>query len=193
MTCTHRCNGPEPIVRAARAKIGGIVRTPVSVAITTDHTVPMITTNNIAPSVWPNQSNASGTQQTLGNVCKPRASTPIVSSTNVEDAVNNPSGKPIANPIKYPSNNRRNVTAVACNKVPSRNAPPRYSATLPGDGNKIGDQIFARTITLQIASSAMKNKIASDVRLMFAQALGLAGSFSTHGSIPPRAARSRYC
>src|SRR5229473_1636749 len=55
----------------------------------------MITTNNIAPSVCPNHSNASGTQQTLGSVCKPSASTPIVSSTNFEDAVSNPSGKPI--------------------------------------------------------------------------------------------------
>src|SRR5205814_6639907 len=154
ITCSHRWNGPEPIVRAARAKIGGMVRTPVSVAITTDQTVPMITTNNIAPSVWPNQSNASGTQQTLGSVCKPRASTPIVSSTNFEDAVNNPSGRPIASPIKYPSNKRRNVTAVPCNKVPSRKALVRYSATLRGDGNKIGDQISACTIAAQITISA---------------------------------------
>src|SRR5438094_3282486 len=70
ITWIHRWNGPEPIVRAARAKIGEIVRTPVSVAITTDQTVPMITTKSIAPSVCPNHSNARGTQQTLGNVCR---------------------------------------------------------------------------------------------------------------------------
>src|SRR5436305_9910360 len=161
MTYTQRCNGLDPIVRAARAKIGGIVRTPVSVAITTDQTVPMITTNNIAPSVCPNQSNASGTQQTLGSVCKPSASTPIVSSTNFEDAVSNPSGRPMTSPIKYPSNKRRSVTDVACNKVPSRKALVRYSVTLAGDGSKIGDQIFARTIADQIATSVIKNRAAS--------------------------------
>src|SRR6202045_3109020 len=155
-----------------------MVRTPVSVAITTDQTVPMITTNNIAPSVCPNQSNASGTQQTLGNVCKPSASTPMVSSTNFEDAVSSPSGRPMASPIKYPSNKRRSVTDVACNNVPSRKALARYSDTLPGDGNKIGDQIFARTIALQIATSAIKNKAASNVRLMFVPALDSACSFS---------------
>jgi hypothetical protein len=36
------------MVRAARVKMGGMLRTPVSVAITTDQTVPMMTTNNIA-------------------------------------------------------------------------------------------------------------------------------------------------
>ena len=34
----------------------------------------MTTTNSMALSVWPNQSSASGTQQTLGRVCKPSAS-----------------------------------------------------------------------------------------------------------------------
>src|SRR3984893_10653034 len=154
-----------------------MVRTPVSVAITTDQTVPMITTNNIAPSVCPNQSNASGTQQTLGNVCKPSASTPIVSSTNFEDAVRSPSGKPMSSPIKYPSNKRRIVTVVACNKVPSRKALIRYSPTLLGAGNRIGEQIFARTIAVQIATSATKNKTASNVRLMFVQVSGSACSF----------------
>src|SRR5436305_12339085 len=117
-----------------------MVRTPVSVAITTDQTVPMITTNNIAPSVWPNQSNASGTQQTLGSVCNPRASTPIVSSTNFEDAVNNPSGRPIASPIKYPSNKRRNDTAVAYTNVPSLKALVRYYDKTRGEGKKIDDK-----------------------------------------------------
>src|SRR5205823_8911192 len=173
--------------------MGGIVRTPVSVAITTDQTVPMITTNNIAPSVCPNQSSASGTQQTLGSVCNPSASTPIVSSTNFEDAVNSPSGKPIASPIKYPSNKRRSVTVVACNNVPSRKALARYSATLRGDGNKIGDQIFARTIMVQIATSATKNKTASKVRLIFVRALDSARSFSARESIARRAVQSRYC
>ena len=59
------------MVRAARAKIGGIVRAPLSVAMITDQSVPMTTTNSIALSVCPNQSSASGTQQTLGSVCKP--------------------------------------------------------------------------------------------------------------------------
>ena len=40
----------------------------------TDQTVPMMTTNSIALSVWPNQSSASGTQHTLGSVCSPSAS-----------------------------------------------------------------------------------------------------------------------
>src|SRR5438477_12929344 len=144
--------------------------------MTTDQTVAMITTNNIAPSVCPNQSNASGTQQTLGRVCKPSASTPMVSSTNFEDAVNNPSGNPITSPIKYPSNKRRSVTAVACNKVPSRKALVRYSATLLGEGNKIGNQISACTIAAQITISATKNKTASNARLMLARALGSACS-----------------
>src|SRR2546430_8152582 len=144
-----------------------MVRTPVSVAITTDQTVPIITTNNIAPSVWPNQSKASGTQQTLGNVCNPSASTPIVSSTNFDDAVRRPSGSPISSPIKYPTNKRRSVTAVACNNVPSRNALAKYSATLLGEGSKIGDQICARTSAAQIATSATKNEIANNARLMF--------------------------
>src|SRR6202011_2050231 len=138
----------------------------------------MITTNNIAPSVCPNQSSARGTQQTLGNVCNPSASTPIVSSTNFEDAVSRPSGRPIASPIKYPTSSRRSVTAVACSKVPSRNALFKYSATLPGEGNKIGDQIFARTIADQIAASAMKNKIANKARLIFGRAVDLERNFS---------------
>src|SRR5207302_2725630 len=183
--------GPEPIVLAARAKIGEIVRTPVSVAITTDQTVPMITTNNIAPSVCPNQSNASGTQQTLGSVCSPSASTPIVSSTNFEDAVRRPSGKPIASPIKYPINKRRSVTAVACSKVPSRNALTKYSPTLRGEGNKIGDQMFARTNAVQIATSATKNKMANNVRLMLAS--DLERNLSARASAAPRVARFRCC
>src|SRR5205814_9450452 len=137
--------------------MGGIVRTPVSVAITTDQTVPMITTNNIAPSVWPNHSSASGTQQTLGKVCKPSASTPIVSSTKVSDAVKRPSGKPIASPMKYPIRSRRNVTDAALTKLPSRAALTRYSKTLCGDGSNTGDQIFARTTAVQIATNTTKN------------------------------------
>jgi len=50
------------------------------VAIITDHIVPMTTTKSIAVSVWPNQINASGTQQTLGRVWQPSASDPTVSS-----------------------------------------------------------------------------------------------------------------
>src|ERR1700751_6439041 len=57
------------------------------------------TTKSIAVSVCPNQSSASGTQQTLGSVCKPSASTPSVSSQNLYRAVSNPSGKPAAMPI----------------------------------------------------------------------------------------------
>ena len=87
-------------VRAARAKMGGMLRTPVSVAMTTDQTVPMMTTNNIALSVWPNQSKARGIQQTLGKVWRPRAMTPMVSSTNLEAEVRRPSGRPIAIPMR---------------------------------------------------------------------------------------------
>jgi hypothetical protein len=48
----------EPIVRAARAKIGGTLRTPLSVTVITDQSVPMITTKRIAASVCPNLSSA---------------------------------------------------------------------------------------------------------------------------------------
>src|SRR5439155_3349994 len=140
--------------------------------MTTDQTVPMITTNNIAPSVWPNQSNASGTQQTLGNVCKPSASTPIVSSMNVSEAVRSPSGKPIASPIRYPSNRRRSVTIEALSNVPSRAELTRYSNTLAGDGNNTGDQICARTIAAQIPTRTAKNKKASNARVMNLAPLG---------------------
>ncbi len=65
----------------------------------TDQVVPMTTTNSMAPSVWPNHSSASGTQQTLGRVCRPSASEPSVSSKNCDVLVSSPSGKPIARPI----------------------------------------------------------------------------------------------
>src|SRR6266513_4830659 len=92
ITFVHLCRPVEPIVLAARAKIGGILRTPVSVAITTDQTVPITTTKSMALSVWPNQSNASGTQQTLGNVCKPSDKVPMVSCKILQRAVSKPSG-----------------------------------------------------------------------------------------------------
>src|SRR5213079_1782769 len=76
ITLVHLWRPVEPIVFAARAKIGGMFRTPVSVAITTDQTVPMTTTKSIALSVWPNQGKASGIQQTLGKVWSPSARTP---------------------------------------------------------------------------------------------------------------------
>src|SRR5205809_6044620 len=98
ITFVHLCNPVDPIVFAARAKIGGILRTPVSVAMTTDQTVPITTTNNMALSVWPNQSNANGTQYTLGSVWNPSASTPMVSSMNFEAEVKSPSGRPIRIP-----------------------------------------------------------------------------------------------
>jgi hypothetical protein len=83
ITLSHACSRFEPMVRAARAKIGGTLRTPLSVAMMTDQSVPMMTTKSIAASVCPNQRIASGTQQTLGSVCKPSASTPSVSSQSL--------------------------------------------------------------------------------------------------------------
>jgi hypothetical protein len=59
----------------------------------------MMTTKSIAISVCPNQSSARGIQQTLGSVCKPSASNPIVSSQNLTRAVSSPSGKPAAMPM----------------------------------------------------------------------------------------------
>src|SRR5260370_19772207 len=76
-----------------------MVRAPVSVAMTTDQTVPINTTNSIAPSLWPNQSSANGIQQTLGRVCSPSAITPTVSSTNCNRLDSRPRGSPIARPI----------------------------------------------------------------------------------------------
>ena len=99
ITLNHVCRPFEPIVRAARAKIGGTLPTPLSVAMITDQSVPMTTTKSIAVSVCPNQSSASGTQQTLGSVCRPSASTPMVSSQNLNRAVSSPSGKPAAMPM----------------------------------------------------------------------------------------------
>src|SRR6266403_5201013 len=58
MTLNQVCRPLEPIVRAARAKIGGTLRTPLSVAMITDQSVPMMTTKSIAVSVCPNQSSA---------------------------------------------------------------------------------------------------------------------------------------
>ncbi len=55
---------------------------------------------SIALSVCPKAINAGGTQQTLGNVCNPSASVPIVSRRRVQRAVRSPSGKPPATPIK---------------------------------------------------------------------------------------------
>src|SRR3954468_16283886 len=93
MTLVHLWRPVDPMVLAARAKMGGMFRTPVSVAITTDQTVPITTTKSIALSVWPNQSKASGIQHTLGKVWRPSARTPIVSSTNLDAEVNSPSGR----------------------------------------------------------------------------------------------------
>src|SRR4051794_21049233 len=60
MTLNHVCSPLEPMVRAARAKIGGTLRTPLSVAMITDQRVLMMTTKSIATSVCPNQSSARG-------------------------------------------------------------------------------------------------------------------------------------
>ena len=59
----------------------------------------MMTTNSIAFSVCPNHSSASGIQQTLGSVCSPSASTPMVSWKNCDVLVSRPSGMPIAMPM----------------------------------------------------------------------------------------------
>ena len=65
----------------------------------TDQTVPMMTTNNIAVSVWPNHSSASGTQHTLGRVCKPeRQHAQRVLARALNRAVSKPSGSPNAKP-----------------------------------------------------------------------------------------------
>src|SRR2546423_15378831 len=82
ITFDHLCRPVEPIVLAARAKIGGILRTPVSVGITTDQTVPLTTTESMALSVWPNQNKARGNPHPLGKVWRPRARDPIAPSIN---------------------------------------------------------------------------------------------------------------
>jgi hypothetical protein len=48
-----------------------MLHTPVAVAMTTEQTVAMITPNNIAASIWLNQSKASGIQQTLRKEAEP--------------------------------------------------------------------------------------------------------------------------
>ena len=53
-----------------------------------------------AASVCPYQSKASGTQQTLGSPCSPRASTPSVSRIGRKRAVIIPRGMPAARPMK---------------------------------------------------------------------------------------------
>ena len=94
-------NDLDPGVQAARAhgpRSAHVNRRDIAHAVIrrdrTDQSVPMTTTNCIAISVWPNQSSASGTQQTLGNVCSPRPSTPIVSCAHWNRAVSKPSGTP---------------------------------------------------------------------------------------------------
>jgi hypothetical protein len=67
--------------------------------MTTEPTVPMITTKSIAASVCPNHKSASGIQQTLGSVCNPSASAPTVSWKISEVLVIRPSGKPMRTPI----------------------------------------------------------------------------------------------
>ncbi len=59
----------------------------------------MITTKSIAASVCPNHNSASGIQQTLGSVCSPSASAPIVSWKMSEVLVTRPSGRPMTTPI----------------------------------------------------------------------------------------------
>jgi hypothetical protein len=59
-------------VRAALANDGEMVRAPVYVAMITDQTVPITTTNSIAPSVCPNHNSAKGIQQTLGSAAGQR-------------------------------------------------------------------------------------------------------------------------
>jgi hypothetical protein len=79
----------------------------------------MMTTNNMAVSVWPNQMSASGTQQTLGSVWKPSASEPTVSSMSCDLLAMRPTGSPMATPIRYPTRSRRTVTTVASSRLPS--------------------------------------------------------------------------
>ena len=79
--------------------MGGMLRAPWSVAMTTDQTVPITTTNSIAVSVWPNQTKARGTQHTLGRVCSPSARVPTVSSSVRDALVSRPSGRPMASPM----------------------------------------------------------------------------------------------
>src|SRR5689334_14492456 len=93
--------------------MGGTLRTPASVASRIDHTEPMMTMKNIAVSVWPNHSNASGAQQTLGRVCSPSASKPTVSSENLNREFNKPKGNPSARPTAYPNNRRLIVIQLA--------------------------------------------------------------------------------
>ncbi len=75
------------------------MRAPWSVAMITDQTVPMTTTNSMAPSVCPNHSSASGTQHTLGRVCSPSASEPTVSPSSCDALMNRPSGRPMQMPM----------------------------------------------------------------------------------------------
>ena len=95
ITKTSVYSGFAPIVRAAREKIGGTLRTPLSVAMTMDHSEPMMTTKSIVFSFCPTSGSASGTQQTLGKVWSPSARTPMVSPKILNRAVSSPSGMPI--------------------------------------------------------------------------------------------------
>src|SRR5258706_15548833 len=74
MTLNQVCRPFEPIVRAARAIIGGTLRTPLSVAMITDQSVPMMTTKSIAVSVCPNpeerQRSPADARQRLQAKCK---------------------------------------------------------------------------------------------------------------------------
>src|SRR5262245_51916849 len=142
ITLNHMCNPFDPMVSAAREKIGGTARTPLSVEMTTDQTVPMTTTNSIAISVCPNQSNASGTQHTLGSVCNPSASTPMVSCAAWNLAVSNPRGMPAMTPTTYPMSKRFIVTQSASKSVRSSTALCRYFQTSFGSGNSTADQTF---------------------------------------------------
>jgi len=74
--------GEVPIVRAARTYVGGKFITPSRTDTVIETNDPITTTNKIARSFNPNQSNANGNQQMLGRDWNPATSDPNVSSAH---------------------------------------------------------------------------------------------------------------
>ena len=109
---------------------------PLAVARITDHSVPMITTNSMAPSVWPNHRVASGTQHTLGSAWNPRETRPRVFCMSWKREHSMPRGIPITRPIPYPITSLFTVIHEASSRDPSRKEEHKYSHTSSGEGNK---------------------------------------------------------
>ena len=144
-----------------------MLRTPVSVAITTDQTVPMMTTNSIAafglPKPKQGERNPADARQRL----KPQRQHADRVFHELEGGGEQPERKSDRDADEVTNEQPPHGHDGGLKQSPvAAPRPGDIRRRSCGDGKRTGDQTFAFTTKCQIATRMTKNKVARRVRLI---------------------------